>query len=64
MVATWRLIDEEGSLSFLLEAILDILERQLWNWTCMRHCDRSECLPYEDAILKEDVGVASTFAVA
>ena len=40
MVSTWRFIDEKRYLTFQLEAILDILERQLWSWTCMTHCDR------------------------
>ena len=55
MVATWRLINEDGYLTFQLEAILDILERKIWSWTCMTHCDRWEVLPYEDVIWREDV---------
>ena len=55
MVATWRFIDGDGYLTFQLEAILDILERQLWSWTCMTHCDRWGGLPHEDAIWREDV---------
>ena len=31
MVATWRFIDEEGYLAFQWEAILEILERQIWS---------------------------------
>ena len=30
MVSTWRFIFKDGYLTFQLEAILDILERQLW----------------------------------
>ena len=64
MVATWRFIDEDGYLTFQLEAILKILERKLWSWTCMTHCDRWEGLPYEDAIWREDVAIAPNFSVS
>ena len=33
MVSTWRFINEGMYLTFQLEAILDILERQIWSWT-------------------------------
>ena len=55
MVATWRFIDEDGYLNFQLEAIIEILERQLWSWTCMKHCERWEGLPHKDVIWREDV---------
>ena len=54
MVATWRFIDEDAYLNFQLEAILDILERKIWSWTCIAHCDRWGGLPHEDAIWRED----------
>ena len=54
MVSTWRFINEDGHLSFQLEGILDILEKKLWSWACMTHCDRWGGLPYEDAIWRED----------
>ena len=54
MVATCKLMDEEGYINFQFEAILDILERQLWSWACMKHCDRLGGLRYEDAIWRED----------
>ena len=51
--ATWRFTDEEGYLNFQLEAILDILERQLWSWACITNYRRWGGLPYEDAIWRE-----------
>ena len=37
MVSTWGLIDEERHIATKLEAILDILERQLWSWEFITH---------------------------
>ena len=38
MVVTWYFMVEGGHLAIQLEVILCILERQLWNQTCMTHC--------------------------
>ena len=50
MVSTWGLIDEERHLTIQLEAILDIIERQLQSWAFIAHWSRWGDLPYEDAI--------------
>ena len=39
MVATWKFIYEDGYLNFQLQAILEILERKFWSWTCITHSD-------------------------
>ena len=64
MIATWRFIDEDGYINFQLEAILDIIERKLWRWTCMTHCDRWEGLHIRMPFGERMFFVASNFAVA
>ena len=54
MVATWGLINEEKDIATYLEAILDILERQLWSWAFITHWSRWRNLPYEDATWEGD----------
>ena len=54
MVATWGLIDEERHIATQLEAIIDILERQLWNWAYITHWRRWGNIPYEDATWEGD----------
>ena len=40
MVVTWHLWEKEGHLTTQLEVTLCILERQLWNQTCITHCTK------------------------
>ena len=54
MVAKWGLIDEERHLATQLEAILYILERQLWSWEFITHWSKWGNLPYEDATWEGD----------
>ena len=63
MVSTWIFIDQDGCLTFQLEAILEILERQLWSWTCMTHCDIWETFHMSIPFGGRMFAVVSTFVV-
>ena len=54
MVATWGLIHEERHLATQLEAILDILERQLLRLAFITHWSIWGNLPYENVIWEGD----------
>ena len=53
VVVTWSFMIDEGYLATQVEITLDILERKLWCWAYITHCNKWGDLPCVDGIWRD-----------